>query len=89
MAAHCKDKSPAAFLLHADRVRSSAVQVGNADVSAQGAADLLLQGYRDDLSGVGSTRGLGLNHFAELPLSSGRRQQTELAPSFMLTIEQR
>ena len=41
---------------------SSALQVGNADVSSQGAADLLLQGYRDDLCGVGSTRGPGLNH---------------------------
>ena len=36
MSAHCRDKSPAAFLAHADRMLSAALQVGNADVSAQG-----------------------------------------------------
>ena len=61
MSAHCRNKSPVAFLAHADRLLSSALQVGNADVSAQGAADLFLHGYRDGLGGVGSRRGPGQN----------------------------
>jgi hypothetical protein len=58
MSAHSRDKSPAAFLAHADRMLSSALQVGNADVSAQGVADLLLYGYRHHFD---STRGPGVN----------------------------
>jgi hypothetical protein len=58
MSAHSRDKSPAAFLAHADRMLSSALQVGNADVSAQGVADLLLHGYRHHFD---STRGPGVN----------------------------
>ena len=58
MSAHCRDMSPTAFLAHADRVLSCALQAGNADVSARGAADLLLHAYRDHLH---STRGPGVN----------------------------
>ena len=58
MSAHCRDMSPTAFLAHADRMLSCALQAGNADVSAQGAADLLLHAYRDHLH---STRGPGVN----------------------------
>jgi hypothetical protein len=46
MSAHSTDLSPAAFLLHADRMLSSALQVGNAHVATQGASDLLLHAYR-------------------------------------------
>lgn len=44
-----------------DRMLSSALQVGNADVSSQGAAQLLLQGYRESVGGLGATRGPSLN----------------------------
>ena len=71
MAAHSVDKSPAAFLTHAQRMLSSALQTGNAHVSARGTADLLLHAYR--LSGGacgderaplpgGCGRGPGSNH---------------------------
>jgi hypothetical protein len=36
MAAHSLDKSPEVFLVHAERVLSVALQVGNAGVSGQG-----------------------------------------------------
>ena len=61
-AAHAVSPPPssAPFLAHVDRMLSCALQVGNADVSAQGAADLLLHGYRDHV-GAASTRGPGVN----------------------------
>ena len=46
MSAHSLDKSPAAFLEHADRMLSATLQTGNARVAVQGAADLLLFSYR-------------------------------------------
>ena len=46
MAAHALDKSPEAFLLHAERVLSVALQVGNAGVASQGTAELHLQTAR-------------------------------------------
>lgn len=46
MAAHAIGRSPADFLLHADRMLSAALQTGNAHVSTQGATDLLLHAYR-------------------------------------------
>lgn len=46
MAAHALDKSPEAFLLHAERVLSVALQMGNAGVVGQGTAELHLQTAR-------------------------------------------
>ncbi|MDR3571765.1 MAG: hypothetical protein P4L81_06265, partial [Candidatus Pacebacteria bacterium] len=46
LSAHSVDRSLAAFLAHADRMLSSALQVGNAHVASQGVADMLLQSYR-------------------------------------------
>ena len=57
MAAHSVDKSPQAFLNHADRLLS--LQVGNAHVSAQGTADLLLASYRQGNSDVSVPVGVG------------------------------
>jgi hypothetical protein len=59
MSAHSLDKSPAAFLEHADRMLSAALQTGNAHVATHGAADLLLHSYRV-VSG-GASRGPGRN----------------------------
>jgi hypothetical protein len=46
MAAHSLDKSPEAFLVHAERVLSVALQTGNAGVAGQGTAELHLQTAR-------------------------------------------
>jgi hypothetical protein len=46
MAAHSLDKAPEAFLVHAERVLSVALQVGNAGVSGQSTAELHLQTAR-------------------------------------------
>jgi len=46
MASHSLDKSPAAFLEHANRRLSAALQIGNAHVAVQGATDMLLHSYR-------------------------------------------
>ena len=46
MSAHALGRSPQDFLLHADRMLSATLQTGNAHVSTQGTADLLLQAYR-------------------------------------------
>lgn len=79
MSAHSIDRSPEAFLLHAHRMLSSALQVGNAHVSSQGTADLLLHGYRCLSAGEGefaphtSSRGPGRNHL--------RRTASELRDS--------
>lgn len=67
MSAHSVDKSPAAFLQHADRMLSCALQSGNAGVSAQGTGDMLLRGYRQGAgdhapSFVAAGRGPGRNH---------------------------
>ncbi len=51
MSAHSLDKSPAAFLEHADRMLSAALQTGNAHVATHGAADLLLHSYHVSVSG--------------------------------------
>ena len=51
MSAHAIDMSPTAFLTHADRMLSLALQVGNAHISNQGTADMLLQSYRAGVSG--------------------------------------
>ena len=62
---HSVDKSPQAFLTHADRMLSAALQAGNASVSTQGAAGLLLHAYR---------HGEG-HHASGLRRGPGRRQQ--------------
>ena len=49
MASHSLDLSPAAFLEHADRRLSAALQIGNAHVAVQGTTDLLLHSYRSSL----------------------------------------
>lgn len=61
MAAHSLDRSPQEFLAHAGRLLRIALQTGNAQVSAQGAADLLLSGYRADVHALpeGGGRGPG------------------------------
>lgn len=46
MAAHSLDRSPEAFLVHADRVLSAALQAGNAAIAGQGTAELHLQTLR-------------------------------------------
>jgi hypothetical protein len=60
MAAHSLDRSPEAFLAHADRVLSVALQVGNAGIAGQGTAELHLQTYRrgrlTDEMATGGTR---------------------------------
>lgn len=66
MSAHSVDRSPEAFLAHADRLLSLTLQVGNAHVSAQGTADLLLaacrRGHSDLPASVGVGHGPGRNH---------------------------
>lgn len=65
MAAHSVDKSPEAFLLHAHRMLSAALQTGNAGVSSQGAADMLSHAYADQHGAMhpgGPGRGPGRNH---------------------------
>ena len=67
MSAHSVDKSPEAFLQHADRMLSCALQTGNAGVSAQGTGDMLLRAYRSSSgdrapSHVAGGRGPGANH---------------------------
>ena len=64
MAAHSVDLSPAAFLTHANRMLSSALQTGNAHVSSQGASDLLIHAYRLGNTGAhnADARGPGRNH---------------------------
>ena len=68
MAAHAIGRDPAAFLAHADRMLSAALQAGNASVSTQGAAGLLLHAYR---------RGEG--HASAVSRGSGRHQQRRTA----------
>jgi hypothetical protein len=46
MASRSLDKSPDAFLQHAERRQSAALQIGNAHVAVQGATDLLLHSNR-------------------------------------------
>ena len=77
LSAHSRDKSPAAFLAHADRVLSVALQSGNAGVAAQGTAELRLLAYRrgcpDGPPSSLSSRGPGWNHLrrAAADLSQG------------------
>ena len=67
MSAHSLDKSPAAFLEHADRMLSAALQTGNAHVATHGAADLLLHSYRTaGVSGGASGRGPGRNQLRRI-----------------------
>ena len=68
MAAHAIGRDPAAFLTHADRMLSAALQAGNAAVSTQGAAGLLLHAYR---------RGEG--HACAVSRGPGRHQQRRTA----------
>ena len=68
MAAHAVGRDPAAFLAHADSMLSAALQVGNASVSTQGAAGLLLHAYR---------RGEG--HASAVSRGPGRHQQRRTA----------
>ena len=68
MAAHAIGRDPAAFLAHADRMLSAALQAGNASVSTQGAAGLLLHAYR---------RGEG--HASAVSRGPGRHQQRRSA----------
>ena len=68
MAAHAIGRDPAAFLAHADRMLSAALQAGNAAVSTQGAAGLLLHAYR---------RGEG--HASAVSRGPGRHQQRRSA----------
>jgi len=51
MSAHSIDRSPEAFLTHAERVISVALQVGNARVAGEGSAELHLQSYRRGVRG--------------------------------------
>ena len=58
MAAHSLEQSPEAFLVHAERVLSVALQAGNAGVAGQGTAELHLQAARrsrlaDELTSAG------------------------------------
>jgi len=46
MSAHSLERTPEAFLTHAERVLSVALQTGNAHVSAQGTAEMHRQAYR-------------------------------------------
>ena len=66
MSSHSTDKSPDAFLQHAHRMLSIALQTGNATVSSQGTADLLMHSIRRGGSDLPSTnelgRGPGRNH---------------------------
>ena len=60
MAAHSLDRSPEAFLVHAERVLSAALQDGNAAIAGQGTAELHLQTLRrgrltDELAPAGSS----------------------------------
>ena len=69
MAAHSLERSPEAFLVHAERVLGVALQAGNAGVAGQGTAELHLQAARrsrrvDELPSVGSgLSGLYSLHF--------------------------
>ncbi|MDR3401982.1 MAG: reverse transcriptase domain-containing protein [Chthoniobacter sp.] len=69
LSAHSVDRSPAAFLAHADRMLSSALQVGNAHVASQGVADMLLQSYRAESAS------------SPLRFAPGRNQQRRTAAS--------
>jgi hypothetical protein len=53
MSAHCTDRSPSDFLLHAHRMLSVALQSGNAHVASQGAAGILLCKYSAGSDGRG------------------------------------
>ena len=65
MSSHSTDKSPDAFLQHAHRMLSVALQTGNANVSSQGTADLLMHAIRRGGADLPSTnengRGPGRN----------------------------
>jgi hypothetical protein len=59
MSSHSTDKSPEAFLQHAHRMLSIALQTGNATISSQGTADLLMHSIRRGGSDLPSTNELG------------------------------
>jgi hypothetical protein len=65
MSAHCTDRSPADFLLHAHRMLSVALQSGNAHVASHGAASLLLHEYTTGL-GYLDGRGPGVHRQGRL-----------------------
>jgi len=89
MASHSLDKSPAAFLEHADRRLSTALQIGNAYVAVQGSTDLLLHSYRSSLlrssassgaDGMGDRRSLGARPSCQqLRSASARRSEAGLS----------
>ena len=88
MASHSLDLSPAAFLEHADRRLSAALQIGNAHVAVQGTTDLLLHSYRSSLfrsfsaSGahVGDRRSIGARSSRQqLRSASARRSEAGLS----------
>ena len=84
MAAHSIDRSPLAFLTHANRMLSAALQTGNAHVSAQGTADLLLHAYRlgggsEAVAPSGVGRGPGRSH---LRRSARERRLEDSADGF-------
>ena len=76
MAAHSMDRSPQEFLAHAARLLSNALQTGNAQVSAQGTADLLLSAYRVDTHGLPLTGARGPGRLQQ------RRAEADSAPDF-------
>ena len=80
MASHSLDKSPAAFLEHADRRLSACLQIGNAHVAVQGTTDLLLRSYRSSLSSLPSgmdagTTGLRASGLRAFASNTTRQQQ--------------
>jgi hypothetical protein len=91
MASHSLDKSPAAFLEHADRRLSAALQIGNAHVAVQGTTDLLLHSYRPSLlrassasTGAdmcGDRRSIGA-HYSRRQLRSASTRRVEAGLSY-------
>lgn len=88
MASHSLDKSPAAFLEHANRRLSAALQIGNAHVAVQGATDLLLHSYRSLSRGstsgghvTGARRSIGA-HYSRQQLRSASAHRLESGLSY-------
>ena len=93
MASHSLDKSPAAFLEHADRRLSACLQIGNAHVAVRGTTDLLLHSYRSSLSHpssssssagagarIGGRRSIGVHDHSQQQLRSASARHSEAAP---------
>jgi hypothetical protein len=74
MASHSLDKSPAAFLEHADRRLSAALQIGNAHVAVQGSTDLLLHSYRSSLFHSSASSGAHIGDRRSIGARSSRQR---------------